>query len=155
LATLAFAVLGCGSDPTAEQNVYLDTASPQDTCDAPPCLDHELTRQRAVGIDLWGGADTDRACAIAELPDGFALAGETFSGDSGDSDAWLIRTDPWGHATCADAGVCAGTAAATCDDANPCSADLCDGVKGCMHADLPNGATCGLGGVCTDGMYSK
>ena len=45
----------------------------------------------------------------------------------------VIRADPWGHADCAGAGTCVVRAPTSCDDADPCTADLCLAAGGCAH----------------------
>ncbi len=46
---------------------------------------------------------------------------------------------------------CAPGAALTCDDNNPCTADLCNPKLGCTTAPMPVGATCTDGNACTVG----
>lgn len=55
----------------------------------------------------------------------------------------LIRTDWWGNHTCEEAVPCAGTATSACDDGDPCTSDLCQGLAGCVHAPLEDGLSCG------------
>lgn len=54
---------------------------------------------------------------------------------------------------CAD-GVCLGTAI-QCDDANPCTTDLCDGTEGCIFENnneiCDDGDACTIGDLCVDG----
>jgi hypothetical protein len=83
---------------------------------------------------------------LALLPDGgFALAAshEGFAG----WDTALWRLDAWGHADCPSSGACIGKKPEQCSDGNPCTADLCEPVKGCTFAPL-DGAPCGGGKVC-------
>ena len=47
------------------------------------------------------------------------------------------------------AGACVAGATKVCNDANPCTDDLCDAAKGCTT--LPNQATCTDASVCTEG----
>ena len=44
-------------------------------------------------------------------------------------------------------GVCVGAGTLTCDDANPCTADSCDALLGCLHA--PGDGECDDGNSCT------
>ena len=123
-----------------------------------------LVRTDAGGNPLWnrtyGGSGYDAILAVAALSDGgLALAGTTASTDlpggpkvAGLLDGWLLRTDPWGHISCAEAGPCASKTLADCDDAKPCTADLCDGKTGCTHTNLTNGSACGGGKSCTAGV---
>ena len=46
-------------------------------------------------------------------------------------------------------GQCGGTSQLDCDDSNPCTDDLCDAVKGCIH--LNNTAPCDDKNACTEG----
>lgn len=113
-----------------------------------------------VGVDtfgnsLWdatfGGNGGDTAFAVVALPDGFAVTGDVLGPKKTGNVATLIRTDAWGHASCAAAGVCAGKAAGGCNDGNPCTADLCAAGIGCSNAILPDGAPCAGGKVCKAG----
>ena len=65
---------------------------------------------------------------------------------------WLAVTDPWGHASLADSGVCWTTKPATCDDNNACTRDGCDGKTGCTHTARPDGAPCTGGKLCKKGL---
>ena len=51
------------------------------------------------------------------------------------------------------AGVCSGgscsSAAISCDDNNPCTADSCDPASGCVHTVVTNGTACNDGNACT------
>ena len=62
--------------------------------------------------------------------------------------------DPWGHATCAEAGVCASKTLEECLDTDPCTADDCDPKLGCTHVPLPDDATCNwsTGAKCKKGL---
>ena len=51
-------------------------------------------------------------------------------------------------AKCQD-GYCNGGQAKTCDDANPCTSDWCDGGAGCQHQAVGDGTQCNDGNVCT------
>jgi hypothetical protein len=125
--------------------------------------DFWLVRTDAGGKLLWnrtyGGTQEDIASALTPLADGgLALAGYTQSTilpggqkTAGGGDFLLVRTDAWGHASCAEAGVCFLTAATACDDQNPCTADTCDSNAGCTHGNLPDGSGCGGGKTCTAG----
>lgn len=67
-----------------------------------------------------------------------------------------------GTEACNAVGACVTVMPGMCDDGNPCTADSCDPVGGCMHTNLPmgtscdadgdpcnGGATCNAVGVCT------
>jgi hypothetical protein len=45
-------------------------------------------------------------------------------------------------------GACAGV---DCDDDNPCTADSCDPVLGCVHEPQDDGTACGVDGECASG----
>ena len=49
---------------------------------------------------------------------------------------------------CDGAGACAGGGSVSCDDGNPCTADLCDPATGCASAPVASGTACGDGDVC-------
>ncbi|MCB9739172.1 MAG: hypothetical protein H6747_07885 [Deltaproteobacteria bacterium] len=51
--------------------------------------------------------------------------------------AEVIRTDAWGVGSCAGSGACLGLGAVACDDGKVCTADACDGAKGCVSAPHP------------------
>ena len=86
----------------------------------------------------WGGAKDDELVDVQPMADGWILLGNTESFGAGKSDYWLLRTDAWGHNTCQEAGKCAGAAPNHCDDGDRCTADSCDGTKGCLHAFDPS-----------------
>jgi len=90
---------------------------------------------------------------LAHTPAGnLALAGWASQG-GGIQKAFLMRTDPWGNATCATSGPCAALAATACSDANPCTTDLCDAAhNGCYHTPLADGSPCGGTKACAAGV---
>src|SRR6185369_1651424 len=59
-----------------------------------------------------------------------------------------------GDETC-QGGVCTPGALLDCDDHNPCTDDLCDGVQGCLHSNNSAGCTdgnaCSTNDVCNGG----
>ncbi len=96
----------------------------------------------------WGGPNLDYFNAVQVLKTGnLAFGGQTWNGTTYPQD-WLLRTDPWGNSSCAGAGVCVGVASNGCDDGNPCTADTCNVLSGCVHVGHPDGAPCGGGKVC-------
>jgi hypothetical protein len=136
-APAGFAVVG-HSTPGATADLWLVVA------DAAGNLVFERT---------FGGSADDRGTGTALLPGGDLLvSGYTASKGAGNYDAWLLRLDPWGHASCTEAGPCADKAASECDDALPCTLDLCEATKGCVHKPLLDGTACGAGKVCTAGV---
>ena len=65
-------------------------------------------------------------------------------------DALLLRTDAFGHSTCADSGLCLPIALTTCDDADVCTAAECHAATGCIS--VPAAVTgCDDGNPCTFG----
>jgi len=46
-------------------------------------------------------------------------------------------------------GACTGGAAVSCTDGNPCTADVCDPIAGCINTALPNRSACDNGDPCT------
>ena len=89
---------------------------------------------------LGPGCQTSGPCGTATChPLGGCLVTAT-PGACDDGDACTFQDK------CAD-GLCAGTAL-TCDDGSPCTADLCDPGKGCVHAPA-DGTTCDDGDACT------
>ena len=44
------------------------------------------------------------------------------------------------------------TSASSCDDANPCTGDLCVAGQGCSNDPVINGTPCGAGLICMDGV---
>ncbi|MCB9740742.1 MAG: hypothetical protein H6747_15870 [Deltaproteobacteria bacterium] len=124
-----------------------------------------------VGVAGVGGTDTD---FYAARVDDFGNIGWEFSADGGPkggaaaavSDAartfivgataasahatgLLVRTDAFGHTSCAAAGGCMQTTAATCDDGKGCTLDGCDGTTGCTHKPAAGWSCGGDGGGCS------
>lgn len=65
----------------------------------------------------------------------------------------IRRSDHWGNGTCAASGPCFSLQMSACDDANPCTNDLCDAAhSGCYHAPFPEGMPCAPGKKCTGGL---
>ena len=125
-----------------------------------------LMRLDLEGNLLWhralGGNSSDLGVALIARADGTGLVTVGTSNsksampgggssNAGEGDFWLLRTDAWGHTSCAEAGGCLGKPASKCDDGFGCTADLCDSDQGCAHATLADGSACGDGDVCTTG----
>ncbi len=111
-----------------------------------------LTRTDSLGNVLWQVTLGGMPWSVRALRDGFALAGDVASNTPGQTSGWLARTDAWGHASCVTRGLCATTVAATCDDSNPCTVDLCDPPSGCHSSSLAHGTVCGAGTTCKAGV---
>ena len=96
------------------------------------------------GTQRWdrtiGTSVDERFTAIAPLRHGgFALAG---SREKPDSEAWVLRTNPWGYSDCKAAGKCAHNGPDLCDDGVACTFDACDPTKGCTHTLIPGAGDC-------------
>ena len=105
--------------------------------------DHDLWLMRTddKGRPAWqrtyGAFGSDVATAVVALPDGgLMVAGRTVGPPGTGQQAWVLRTDAYGHATCAASGVCAGKSVAACDDGQPCTADSCEAATGCTHTPI-------------------
>jgi hypothetical protein len=57
-----------------------------------------------------------------------------------------------GPETC-QAGVCTGGNCPNCDDGNACTADRCDGQRGCMHEAIAGCTPCARNDQCADGNF--
>ncbi len=100
--------------------------------------------------ETYGGSDDDSAAALQPMADGRVVwVGSTRSSGAGGADVWRVIVDAWGHASCAEAGVCAWLTRAACDDGTSCTADSCDPVTGCLHPAITGG--CSDGNPCTSG----
>jgi len=115
-----------------------------------------LLRYDAWGNLLWdrrlGAAGNEWLTGVAALADGGLLvAGRLFDGASSAFNGWLVRTDPWGHSDCNKLGACKTKAAADCDDGQPCTADGCEPIDGCVHGKLADQSACGKAGLCAAG----
>ena len=114
-----------------------------------------LLRRTTANTTLWqrihafGGQTTTWVAGglIRAGNGGFLNSGQR--NQNGQTPLWL-HADRHGFVSCPDAGGCT-SAATTCDDKNPCTADWCDAVGGCQHAPL-SGPSCGAGGYCQVGV---
>ena len=116
--------------------------------------DFWLVRADSTGNLLWkrgyGKVGMQRAGAIVALADGFALAGLSYPKSKGQG--WLLRTDAFGNATCAESGSCIIKTATSCNDGNVCTTDQCTGAAGCTHGKAADGVACGSGKKCASGV---
>ncbi len=110
----------------------------------------------ALGNPLWlhekapklAGSGPEPLSAGLVLADGGLLAtGPVHTAATG-LDMRLLRLDPFGHDSCATSGVCVAKTSSTCDDFNPCTADVCDTGQNCQHIALADWSPCGNGAVC-------
>ena len=105
--------------------------------------------QQMLGNGTTGGG-------IVRLADGYVICGDLLGVQWTQPHAVVLRTDNYGHFSCAEAGVCLALSATACDDGNVCTADDCDGKIGCIHLPIPDGATCtAAGALCKAGICVK
>lgn len=102
--------------------------------------------QRLLGVDhlgniLWQQNHLGKPYSVLQRSQGFALVGDL------QGDARVLFTDPWGHADCSAAGLCAGVL--QCDDKVPCTDDVCAAKTGCLHSQANPGQPCDDGKPCT------
>jgi subtilisin-like proprotein convertase family protein len=98
--------------------------APRDCSDGNPCT-IDVCNQAQARCDHDAAAMNGQACATASY--------------------CLVNTS-------CQAGVCGGGAVRTCDDGNPCTANVCnEGARRCDNPSLPNGAPCEDGLFCTAG----
>ena len=110
-----------------------------------------ILRVDANGNALWqrryGGPGTQRGFALQVLAGhGIALLGVRLL-QNNEADVWLTRTDPWGEVDCGKSGACAFKGVASCDDGQPCTADVCT-MGSCGHPPLLDGSPCADGKTC-------
>lgn len=97
-----------------------------------------IIRTDVTGIQAWVGAQNQTGVsvqAVVPVPDGMWVVGKTYKASNGASNwtSWVSRTDAFSNTTCQESGACAGLTFTSCDDADPCTLDLCDPAKGCTH----------------------
>jgi len=113
-----------------------------------------LVRFDAFGNVQWersynAGGPTHGLGNLLVGPGGLVLVGQTHL--AGDIQALVVRTDPWGFASCSSAGQCATVPLVKCDDNKPCTADDCNPGNGaCVGKPLLPPAACDAG-QCTVG----
>lgn len=101
----------------------------------------DLQWERSLGI----AAVADHLADVAILPgDKLALAG------AAGGKLRALRTSPWGHPGCAEAGKCGPLTLKDCDDTNQCTAVVCEALSGCVNPTVPDGSVC-AGGTCQAG----
>ena len=104
----------------------------------------------------YAGDEADVARGVASLPEGgLFVVGVTE--DKKRKLGLVMRTDPWGHSSCAEAGTCAAKKPDACADNSQCTIDFCTVKGGCKHVassglacDPADGCT--LDGQCKDGQ---
>ena len=109
-------------------------------------------RVDALGNLAWqrtiAGLGGSGLSAVIPAKDGFVGLAEAVTGV--DATFTLLRGDAFGNLKCKDSGACA-TKIDGCNDANPCTADLCTAAEGCKAIKLPDGSPCGGASNCSDG----
>ena len=114
-----------------------------------------IMRTDVLGNVLWdrvANAPNAEFRTAAIVGSRIVAGGWTASSKSGLTDAFLTTLDLFGNPTCPTSGPCASKPADGCDDANPCTADLCSAAQsGCFHTALPDGVTCTTGKTCSSG----
>ncbi len=112
-----------------------------------------------VRVDTFGNYQYQRSQALvgnqrvaagAGLPDGGAVIAGVAPAGGAETDMVIGRANPWGILLCGTEGLCGKTLPKDCQDGNPCTADGCLDVKGCVYATLADGAKC-PGGTCSAG----
>ncbi|MBM4345758.1 MAG: hypothetical protein FJ100_20485 [Deltaproteobacteria bacterium] len=120
------ATVAVDGDPQVEVAPAADSAAPQcstaaDCPAAPPCT--------------VAACSPTGACAYAPKADGAACD---------DADACTTKDQCSG-------GACAGTGTLLCDDENPCTADKCNPLAGCLNPPVAPSTTCDDGDPCSSG----
>ncbi len=101
-------------------------------------------------VDQKFGAFMNRD-GLRRVDNGYLLLGYA----QGSIAPFFARVDGWGHSNCDIVGGCGSKTEDSCDDANPCTSDVCVAKNGkCVHVPLSE-TTCGLGKVCKAGSCAK
>lgn len=99
-----------------------------------------LVRFDPLGNFLWkkvlGGGGADSLVGITKLSSGFALVGDSPNED-GSAGMWVVRTDQWGYADCANSGLCK----APCNSSSACKISWCE-LGNCTGSSIPEGGWC-------------
>lgn len=128
---------GLCDDPPAEDGAGCD--------DGDLCTDGDLCLGGAcVGGDAVVCEDDDDVCTAATCdPEaGCVLVAAAEGAPCEDGDVCSTAS------SCAE-GACVGTLFVSCDDGDPCTADACDPVAGCVYEPAADGVPCDDGGLCT------
>ncbi len=115
--------------------IRLDTSSP-----------NLLVRFDSSGLIRWQQPINSSVSAIRAHGNGFAF----LSGPDG-AQTTIVTVDGWANNSCGISGNCGSQAPQDCDDANPCTSDLCQ-KGGCQHIALPDNLPCSQGGTCKAGV---
>lgn len=124
-----------------------------DQCDGEVCAAGECTQGTPVVCADDGNPCTSHVCEPATGSCVFSAVPTGTSCSDGDA---------CNGAEVCGGGLCLGGIAIGCDDGNPCTADSCDAVTGCVHSNVADGTYCEdadlcdgreqcFGGVCQQG----
>lgn len=115
-----------------------------ETCtgSAPACPADQLLAAAIVCREAISDCDASETCsgATATCPADVATAT-----DSACSDGSACTVED----SCNGSGTCRAGTAVVCDDGNPCTAEVCDPLIGCVSSNVDDGAVCNDGNACT------
>jgi len=102
---------------------------PEERCtgESRECPEDVSSSPGAVCRPSTGPCDPSELCDV-----GSECPADVFAPDGTECDDGLVCT---AFSSCAD-GRCAGPVPLECDDADPCTADMCSDLGGCMHAPI-------------------
>ncbi len=105
-----------------------------------------------LGNPTWARAPTkgglkERLLDVAIDPTGALWVVGQSRKKNGTTQPIYGRTNPWGDASCKEAGKCLGKKHGACDDGVACTIDMCDGDTGCSNKSY-SGVLCKPGGDC-------
>jgi hypothetical protein len=126
--------LGCQNTPVTDGTSCADgdLCNGAETCQAGSCLPGSPLTCNDGDVCTTDSCDAVLGCQTAPAPDGTPC-------NDGDVCSTLDQ--------CA-AGICGGGSPLDCDDGNPCTADSCDSVLGCLNTPVGDGISCSDGDVC-------
>jgi len=130
------ALLGCQNTAVVDGTSCDDglSCNGADTCQVGTCVSSGLN------------CDDGNACTADSCDDVLGCVNTPIANGTSCADGDLCN----GGETC-QAGACAAGAPPDCDDANLCTADICDAVLGCLNIVVPDGVACNDGDVCNGG----
>jgi cysteine-rich repeat protein len=145
----------CTADTCEPLTGCAHTATDNAACDDEnPCTVGDLCSAKVCQPGKAKDCSSGKACAVGECSplSGACVFKDKAPGTPCDDGDACTQKD-----VCNE-GVCLG-AAASCDDANPCTADTCDAALGCSHvaAQLPcdDGDPCTVGDLCQQGQCAS
>ena len=133
----------CNGEETCQQGICEGGASlncnDSNWCNGEESCDHTLGCQPGTFPCGEGGA-------CSEVTDSCIVGCAVFPDPDASCNDESVCT---GTETCnLSTGICESTGAVNCDDLNPCTADSCDPIQGCIHTPVVNGTSCGDGDAC-------